>query len=371
MIERFDAGEPMSRRRFLGLAAQAGILLPLAGMGTDLLSSAAPVRSPGTLGATVSFRQARWLGLDPRELFEAVLRAGFAPIRVVADWSEVESSRGRFDLADTMWQLDRARAANIKTILSFGAKTPRYPEFNVPGWVLAGLDERPSSERERFLLEQTLAFNAVVLAAAGNDASIAYVQPGNEDLEPSEVTQWRSLSESFVRGVVADTRTRTRLPVLLTSSMPLTLADFFFRAFRGHIDDALTYVEIADAVAFNTHVRIRNSLLGLTSNFNPGPHYWPMLAWLRDRTWSAGKQAMIGELQAEPFDYTVEDAEAWGRDPNITTADIGRLDRRVRRMEFGTRLAWGVEFAYWRLQQGDSSFWDYLASGAGPGGELL
>lgn len=371
MIERFDAGESMSRRRLLGLAAQASLALPFARMGTDLLASRAPVRSPGTLGATVSFRQARWLGLDPRELFEAVLSAGFSPVRVIAYWSEVEATKGKFELSETMWQLDRARAANVKVVLSFGAKTPRYPEFNVPGWVLQGLGERGSSDREQFLLQHTLAFNAVVLAAAGNDSALAYVQPGNEDLEPSEVTQWRSLSQSFVRSVVADARARTRLPILLTSSMPLTLADFLFRAFRGHIDDALTYVEVADAVAFNTHVKIRNSLVGLTSNFNPGPHYWPMLAWLRNRTWAAGKQAIIGELQAEPFDYTVEQGDTWGRDPNITTRDVARLDCRVRDMQFGTRLAWGVEFAYWRLKQGDGSYWSQLVNAAGPGGELL
>ena len=361
----------MSRRRLLGLAAQAGLVLPFARMGTDLLRPSTPVQSPGTLGATVSFRQARWLGLDPRELFDAVVSAGFSPIRVIAYWSDVEAKKGKFELAETMWQLDRVRAGNVKAILSFGAKTPRYPEFNVPGWVLEGLDERASSDREPFLLEHTLAFNAVVLAAAGNDPAVAYAQPGNEDLEPSEVTQWRSLSQPFVRSVVADARTRTRLPILLTSSMPLTLADFIFRAVRGHIDDALTYVDVADAVAFNTHVKIRNSLVGLTSNFNPGPHYWPMLAWLRNRTWAAGKQAIIGELQAEPFDYTVEQGDAWGRDPNITTNDVARLDRRVREMQFGTRLAWGVEFAYWRLKQGDSSYWGQLVSGAGAGGVLL
>jgi len=352
-------GRELNRRDLLGTAAQLAVAVPVLRAGFDSARVSAPAPGPSRVGATVSFRQAEFLGLDPKELFDAVLSAGFDPVRIIGSWADVGRRAGEFDLADLSWQMDRAKAAGRRVILAFGAKTPRYPEFNVPDWVLRGLDERDRGEREPWLLEQALKYQRAMLDFAANDPMIEFAQPGNEDLEPSEVTQWRSLSEGYVRAVAEHARAHTRLPLLMTSSMPLTLADFLFRLVRGHLYDANRYIELADAVGFNTHTRIRNQILGVTQDFGPGGHYWPYLRWLRDRTWAAGKQAIIGELQAEPFDYTVGD-HGWGEDANISPADIRALDRRARRMGFDTRLVWGVEFAYWRRKNGDASYWDGL-----------
>ncbi len=349
-----------TRRKVLSRPLQLAFALAFLERGLDPLLSvtAAGDREPRRIGATFSLLQAEYLALDPRELFEATLEAGFEPLRIIAYWDRIERRRGEYEWSSIEWQLDRAKAAGRHVILSYGVKAPRYPEFHVPDWLEAEVDRGSSMfDEDPRLLEHALAFQERMLALVGNDEIIDFIQPDNEGTRASIVTRTRRLSLGFVRALVQHARSRSNKPILLCVGMPIFLFEFVLQVLSGGHDDVVHYTDLADVVGFNPFSRIANRVFGVDMNFNPGPHYWPYLAWLRHRVVNSGQQAMVTELEAEPYDHGTDD---WGRDSNVSPQLTNDLSGRLGRMGFGTQLAWGIEFAWWQRSAGELRYWDNL-----------
>lgn len=85
----------------------------------------------------ISFNQdhAQSLGLDWKKTYLEML-TDLKPkyIRIAAMWSDVETTRGKFDFANVDFMMNEAAKNNTKVVLVVGQKAPRWPECHVPDW---------------------------------------------------------------------------------------------------------------------------------------------------------------------------------------------------------------------------------------------
>lgn len=92
---------------------------------------------PYHMGVTFIPRYARYLDVDPKETFQAIL-TDMKPsdVRLVSYWNDIEKERGTYDFSEVDWQMDMAAKAGARVSLSIGLRQPRWPECHMPSWHL-------------------------------------------------------------------------------------------------------------------------------------------------------------------------------------------------------------------------------------------
>lgn len=92
---------------------------------------------PYQIGVTFIPRYARYLEVDPKETFQAILD-DLQPtnVRLVSYWNDIEKERGTYDFSELDWQMDMAEKAGAKVSLAIGLRQPRWPECHMPQWHL-------------------------------------------------------------------------------------------------------------------------------------------------------------------------------------------------------------------------------------------
>lgn len=92
---------------------------------------------PYQLGVTFIPSYARYLEVDPKETFQAIL-TDLKPthVRLVSYWDVIESTPGTYDFSELDWQMDMAKEAGAKVSLAVGLRQPRWPECHMPAWHL-------------------------------------------------------------------------------------------------------------------------------------------------------------------------------------------------------------------------------------------
>ena len=92
---------------------------------------------PLEVGVTFIPSYARYLDVDPKETFQAILdEMKPTHVRLVSYWNEVEQTPGVYDFSQIDWQFDMAEKANAKVSLAIGLRQPRWPECHMPEWQL-------------------------------------------------------------------------------------------------------------------------------------------------------------------------------------------------------------------------------------------
>lgn len=92
---------------------------------------------PLEMGVTFIPSYARYLEVDPRQTFQAIL-TDLKPdhVRLVSYWDEIEKTPGVYNFDDLDWQMDMAHAADAEVTLAIGLRQPRWPECHMPKWQL-------------------------------------------------------------------------------------------------------------------------------------------------------------------------------------------------------------------------------------------
>lgn len=92
---------------------------------------------PMQLGVTFIPSYAEYLGVDPKETFQAIL-TDLQPtqVRLVSYWDDIEKSPGVYDFSNLDWQFQMAQQHNTKVTLAIGLRQPRWPECHMPTWQL-------------------------------------------------------------------------------------------------------------------------------------------------------------------------------------------------------------------------------------------
>jgi len=87
-----------------------------------------------TLGVSFVPDYATYLGLDPKETYQALLGLNIKEFRLTSYWSDIESTKGSYDFSTLDWEFNLAKQANAKIILVVGLRQPRWPECHIPSW---------------------------------------------------------------------------------------------------------------------------------------------------------------------------------------------------------------------------------------------
>jgi hypothetical protein len=71
---------------------------------------------PTTLGVSFIPDYAKYLGLDPKETYQALLGLNIKEFRLTSYWSDIENTKGTYDFSTLDWEFNLAKQANAKII---------------------------------------------------------------------------------------------------------------------------------------------------------------------------------------------------------------------------------------------------------------
>lgn len=284
---------------------------------------------------TVAFAasQARYLGLDPKEVYQAILtQLKPTQVRLQANWDEIESQPGQYDFSKLDWYVDQAAVHGVSVTMAVGRKLPHWPECHDPGWLS---QVEPWNVDTR--VDQML--TAVVQHYKSNAAVVRW-QLENEPLfgfgncPPPSWHQFK-VERELLRSL------DTTRPVLVTDA--------------GELSPWWETARFADVQGTTLYRVTWNSVLGYSTY--PWPPLFYRLKAALVSFWV--KKVIVSELQMEPWAPNGLD--------NVSVADASRsFDLKrfqdnatfFRRTGLPEAIVWGTEWWYYAAKKlGDDSYW--------------
>ncbi|MCA9328726.1 beta-galactosidase, partial [Candidatus Saccharibacteria bacterium] len=106
---------------------------------------------PLQVGTTFVPNYARYLGVDPKETFNAIINdLNIDRVRLVSYWRDIEPVEGTYNFDELDWQFEMAEKHGTKISLAIGMRQPRWPECHEPDWIDASqprAEWQPALER--------------------------------------------------------------------------------------------------------------------------------------------------------------------------------------------------------------------------------
>jgi hypothetical protein len=319
-----------------------------------------PVRTDApVLGLTFSQRQAEYLALPWREVYDAALDLSPSIIRLGAYWDEIEPQEGRYDWSTLDTELASADQRGLDVVLTVGMKAPRWPEYFLPSWFEQQLDLDPSAmvSENVEVRERTLTFIEQVVRRYRDHRAVEYWQVENEPLDSAGPHDWQ-IGSDFLAQEVALVRQLDDRPVIVTMFVevnPMLLAPWQQRELGAR---AATILSMADILGLDLYPS-----RGFRAHGGDWYFSWP--AWMWEPTvvalrWLAedmGRRAWIMEAQAEPWEperlvYT--DAPL---SRSVNPAGAATVVQQLHAAGFDTILLWGVEHWYMRRERHQDLVW--------------
>ena len=299
-----------------------------------------PVKTPAkdfNLGVTFSARYAEEIGLDKKQVLQAILGELDAKIvRIPLYWDKIEPEKDVYDFSEIDWQLDELESRHAKAILVIGQKVPRWPECFIPAWV--GGDD---GVRKQELVELV---GKVVDHYKGNNA-ILYWQVENEPFLafgvcPKIDPNLLDLEIATVRAIDSNRK------IIITDSGELSL--WIQAARRADIFGTTMYRSVVSA-----------KYGGIAFDYPIGPNFFLFKKWLIGK-FAHQDNIMIVELQGEPW------LNGWTTDKpleeQLRSMNSEKLRSNVEFAEktgFSPILLWGSEWWYWlKVKQDYPQLWD-------------
>lgn len=279
------------------------------------------------IGASLSIKQCRQFRLRPLQVMSwAVKQLGIRRFRLMSYWDEHEPKPGTYDFAALDRQIKLAQKLDVRVSLCLGVRQPRWPENHWPEWAW----QLPKADQDRALLAYV---EQVVRRYRSYDCIVSW-QLENEALLTS-FGERSGFDRKRLRDEFALIKSLDDRPVIMTTSTSWGIP------LRRPIPDIVGFSYYN--VVFNKG-RYRRSIFQ--------PWIFKLRAGLIKLMWR--RPSFIHELQAEP----------WGP-KNIWEMPIIEQNKSMssRQLEQNLRLAsstklfpidlWGLEWWYWRSQQGD------------------
>jgi hypothetical protein len=280
---------------------------------------------------------AKSLGLDWQEAYINILDGlQVKKVRLASYWNEVETVKGQYDFSETDWLLGEAQKRNVKVILAYGIKVPRWPECFIPSFYL-----KDKAERERALLQYEYAlveryknFDNIEMWQAENEPFLDFGacpdQAIDGDLVTREVTQTKLLDP-----------TRS---VMVTDSGELSL---WYQAAKR-----------ADIFGTTLYRTIYKPQLGYF-NYPLGPNFFRTKA-LFIHLFANQKNIIISELQGEPWGpQWLSDMSLEEQYKSMSPQKLEDIADYARKTNFFEAYLWGAEWWYWlKTTQNRPEMWD-------------
>ena len=291
-----------------------------------------------TLGISYSPDYARYLGIDHREIFDAILNDLHpASIRLAAPWSKVESSQGAFDFSEIDDMIAKAGAAGSKVVLTVGQKVPRWPECYIPSWAA----ELGTGEKKVAVLN----YMEKTVSHYKNNPTVELWQVENEPFINFPFGECEAYERSFVPEEIA-------LVKKLDPSRQIVVTD------SGEIS---TYHEAAMSGDILGSTLYRTVRVGGDWVFR---YDWLPPAYYKMRAQLWGKDPahfFISELQSEPwFEGDIpKDREILAKDKTFDPKRFTGNVEYARKTGASRTYLWGVEWWYYmKVKIGDDRYWD-------------
>lgn len=300
------------------------------------------------LGISFSHRHAAWLGLNPQEALEALLRdTGIKHVRLSLYWDEIAPAPDRLDFTPLRPWLEIAARYGCAVLMTAGIKAQRHPEFYPPPWLTHNHPMPHGAELEQYprvvtllllMLERAIAF------LADYDVIDAW-QVENEPFLPAagRTAGWRISPDLLARevAVVCDADPRHR-PVVINHSSRTVFDRGWLRALQA-----------GDVLAQNVYTR-RPMRPGLPLRYRNDYALWPVAPRLAAQAAVArrlGKSLWITELQAEPW----ERFDLLTTPPGLTGSISPQQLRENLRLAAAARAEriylWGAEWWLWMARR--------------------
>lgn len=284
---------------------------------------------------TVAFSaaQARYLNLDPKETYQAILtQLKPTQVRLQADWDEIEPASGLFNFSELDWYIGEAAKQGAAVTLAVGRKLPHWPECHDPGWLKSVSSADVDGRIDTMLTTVVQHYRAnptIVRWQLENEPMFAF-----GDCPPPS---WHRLI-----------RERALLHSL-DSSRPVLLTD------AGELSPWWETSLLADEQGVTLYRVTWNSLFGYFS------YPWPPLFYRLKAALAsfAVQKVVVSELQMEPW------APSGLANLPLTEAqrsfDIDRFHDNVaffKKTGLSEAVVWGTEWWYYAAKKlGDDSYW--------------
>ncbi len=284
------------------------------------------------IGASLSIKQCRNFGLNPDSVLRAAMKdLGLRRFRLMTYWDEHEKVQGKYDFAAIDQHIKIIEQYGGEITMCLGVRQPRWPESHWPKWV-TGLNK---TDRNKALLK----YIEIVIKRYKKHKSIVEWQLENEALlktfgHAGDFSRPRLRKEYALVKKLDPGR-----PVVMTTSTSWGIPVFG---------------QIPDRVGFSLYRVVFNKGAYTYSLYKPWVFKWR--ARLIKLLWR--KPSFIHELQAEPWGHK----EIWQMtksEQNISMS-LDKLNANIQ-AALKTNLnpidLWGLEWWFWRKQQGDARFW--------------
>jgi len=299
---------------------------------------------PLEVGVTFVPNYARYLGVDPKETFEAIINdLDVDRVRLVSYWKDIEPVEGQFNFDDLDWQFNLAEKHGTKVSLAIGMRQPRWPECHEPDWIDAS---KPRSEWQPALEK----FMSAVINRYKDSPALDSYQLENEYFleifgECKNFDRQRLVEEyDLVKRLDSNTK------VIISRSNNWTI----FSGFP-------TGDPRADEFGISVYKRVWDR------TFTKRYFEYPIPAWFYSSLAGGGKiftgkDLMIHELQAEawtPDGYEIKDAPV---EELYKSMNPSRLKNRIKyAADTGMRTVdlWGAEWWYqMKVNRNEPGLWD-------------
>lgn len=294
------------------------------------------------LGITYSPVYAYQLGLNPRITYIKMLDE-LKPenIRLPVYWDEVEQFPLQFSFINADYYIYEAQKRNVKVIPVLGYRVPRWPECYAPEWVQKATIAQRQDRTLRLVREEVNHFKTFPNIVAWQIENEPFLPYGKCDKITSQTKETVEKEVNIVKSL-------DKRPVLISDS--------------GELSSWANAFSLGDIFGFTVYRQVWNNILGQIQYPIPPFFYTLKADFTKLLTHNPGKEAVIVELQAEPWmpDYK----DVWEVSPN-QQAKILPLPKMASNIAFaketGVKQAylWGVEWWYFMAKHNHPEYLEY------------
>jgi hypothetical protein len=294
-------------------------------------------------GVTFSDSQATYLGLNPDEVYTALIKdLNVKHIKLHVNWNATEKSHGVLDFDTLDRRIQEAEANDVKLILVIGMKTGRWPECHTPKWFLKVPPENRQAEIVRYV-------STIVGRYAESDA----------------IEFWQIENEPFLEfGTCPDWYYEENLTLLQNEINAVRALDPDRKIIISESGELSTWTkgaEMADIVGVTLYRSTWNSTEE-TFGINPYTFLTPKFYIAKSAFIKSvyQKPVISIELQAEPWaSRGLAEASLAEQEKSMNPELFAENIAFARETGFGAYYFWGAEWWYWmKTRHNQPEIWE-------------
>lgn len=302
------------------------------------------------IGVTLSHRHLADIGVDLDKALDSLLLLSLTNVRLCCYWNEIEQTPGKYSYDNLDKIVKFCQKNKINIIFALGMKAPRYPEYHLPNWANSKVNLSRLSEiglNQKYLFNRLSLFLEKTINRYKGYSSIKVWQIENEPLDPSG-ERWLRISEAFLNSEV---RLIKSLDPKRKVATTLWGNELGLRKVYKKVSDEV------DLIGFDFYTKCPATFLKFFLRYMGPNDSLNKIKSIIEELKLSGKKVYIAELQAEPWEPNEIFTKKY-RPKSFLPADFRKNLDFAKKVGLETVYLWGFEYWLWKLQNGDSEYWD-------------